>query len=309
MNSLKGFFLHNLPVKIVALLAACILWAFVMNDQNPAMESGFSVPLTVLNPPGESRITQDAETVKIKLRAPRSIFAAISSDEIKAFVDLAGLEPGTHPMHVQTVIPQGVEVLSVTPDLVKFTIDPIVQKRMGVRIVRSGEAPAGWTVAGIDPETRTVTVVGPQSVVATVAEVVGTVVVSNATAGDADIEVSLQAVDEDGEVVESVRIVPKVISARVRYARSLARKVVDVKPTVEGTAAPGYTISEIRVEPARVELAGTGAALDAVTTLSTEPISAADLTESTSRTVSLVLPEGVTVTNKMVNVRIEVKKN
>ena len=162
---------------------------------------------------------------------------------------------------------------------------------------------------GIDPETRTVTVVGPQSVVATVAEVVGTVVVSNATAGDADIEVSLQAVDEDGEVVESVRIVPKVISARVRYARSLARKVVDVKPTVEGTAAPGYTISEIRVEPARVELAGTGAALDAVTTLSTEPISAADLTESTSRTVSLVLPEGVTVTNKMVNVRIEVKKN
>ena len=248
--------------------------------------------MTVLNPPGESRITQDAETVKIKLRAPRSIFAVISSDEIKAFVDLAGLEPGTHPMHVQTVIPQGVEVLSVTPDLVKFTIDPIVQKRMGVRIVRSGEAPAGWTVAGIDPETRTVTVVGPQSVVATVAEVVGTVVVSNATAGDADIEVSLQAVDEDGEVVESVRIVPKVISARVRYARSLARKVVDVKPTVEGTAAPGYTISEIRVEPARVELAGTGAALDAVTTLSTEPISAADLTESTSRTVSLVLPEG-----------------
>ena len=292
MNSLKGFFLHNLPVKIVALLAACILWAFVMNDQNPAMESGFSVPLTVLNPPGESRITQDAETVKIKLRAPRSIFAVISSDEIKAFVDLAGLEPGTHPMHVQTVIPQGVEVLSVTPDLVKFTIDPIVQKRMGVRIVRSGEAPAGWTVAGIDPETRTVTVV-----------------VSNATAGDADIEVSLQAVDEDGDVVESVRIVPKVISARVRYARSLARKVVDVKPTVEGTVAPGYTISEIRVEPARVELAGTGAALDAVTTLSTEPISAADLTESTSRMVSLVLPEGVTVTNKMVNVRIEVKKN
>ena len=220
MNSLKGFFLHNLPVKIVALLAACILWAFVMNDQNPAMESGFSVPLTVLNPPGESRITQDAETVKIKLRAPRSIFAVISSDEIKAFVDLAGLEPGTHPMHVQTVI----EVLSVTPDLVKFTIDPIVQKRMGVRIVRSGEAPAGWTVAGIDPETRTVTVVGPQSVVATVAEVMGTVVVSNAAAGDADIEVSLQAVDEDGDVMFRYQLKTLYVLSRSASCRRLSRR-------------------------------------------------------------------------------------
>ena len=41
MNSLKEFFLHNLTAKIVALLAACVLWIFVMNDQNPATESTF----------------------------------------------------------------------------------------------------------------------------------------------------------------------------------------------------------------------------------------------------------------------------
>ncbi|MBP5199680.1 MAG: hypothetical protein J6Z82_03435 [Schwartzia sp.] len=309
MNSLKGFFLHNLPVKIVALLAACILWAFVMNDQNPSMESGFSVPLAVINPPGESKVTQNAENVKIKLRAPRSIFATISPDEIKAFVDLAGLEPGTHPVHVQTVIPQGVEVLTVTPDLVKFTIDPIVQKRMPVRIVRSGASPTGLTVAGIEPETRAVTVDGPQSSIAKVLEVVGTVVVPGSVVGDTDIEVSLQPLDEDGEVVEDVRIVPKVISVRMSFARSLARKVVDVKPVVEGAAASGYRIAGTRVEPSRIELTGTGEALDAVTALSTEPIFVAGLTESMNKSVELVLPEGVTVTNKMVNVRIEVKKN
>ena len=280
-----------------------------MNDQNPAMESGFSIPLTVLNPPGESQVTQSTENVKVKLRAPRSVFATTSPDEIKAFVDLAGLEPGTHPMHVQTVIPQGIEVLSVTPDSVTFTIDPIIQKRMAIRIVRSGASPEGLTVAGINPETHMVTVVGPQSVISTVAEVVGTATVPNAPAGDTDIEVTLQPMDEDGEVVEAVRVVPKVISVRMSFARSLARKVVDVKPSVEGAAASGYTIADVRVEPSRIELAGTGAALDAVTTLATEPISVAGLTESTNRTVSLVLPEGVTVTNKLVTVRIEVRKN
>ena len=308
MNSLKDFFLHNLTAKIVALLAACVLWIFVMNDQNPATESTFSVPVTVLNPPNEARVTQNAESVRVKLRAPRSILAEASANEVHAFVDLGGLEPGIHPLHVQAVIPQGMEIVSVTPETVTFTIDPIIQKRMPLRLIRTGAPPAGLTVASIEPDTRMVTIIGPQSIVKTVTETVGTVQVPNMATGDLDIDVTLLPVNEDGESVEDVRVVPKVISAHVNFARSLSRKVVDVKPTIEGAVASGYTLSDIRVEPSRVELAGTSAALDAVTTLSTEPIPVVGLTEQTERTVALVLPEGVTVTNKMVTVRLLIKK-
>ena len=299
MNSLKEFFLHNLTAKIVALLAACVLWIFVMNDQNPATESTFSVPVTVLNPPNEARVTQNAESVRVKLRAPRSILAEASANEVHAFVDLGGLEPGIHPLHVQAVIPQGMEIVSVTPETVTFTIDPIIQKRMPLRLIRTGAPPAGLTVASIEPDTRMVTIIGPQSIVKTVTETVGTVQVPNMATGDLDIDVTLLPVNEDGESVEDVRVVPKVISAHVNFARSLSRK---------GAVASGYTLSDIRVEPSRVELAGTSAALDAVTTLSTEPIPVVGLTEQTERTVALVLPEGVTVTNKMVTVRLLIKK-
>ncbi len=308
MNSLNGIFLHNLTKKIVMLVAAFAIWVFVMNDQNPATESSFSVPVVTLNPPAEARVTQDAEGVKIKLRAPRSALAQLGTDEIKAFVDLAGLEPGTHPIHVQTVVPQGVEIVSVSPETVAFTIDPIIQKRMPIRLVRTGAPPSGLTVASIEPDTRMVTIVGPQSVVKIVSEVVGTVAVPSTVNGDLDIDVSLLPVDDDGEHVEAVRVVPKVISAHVSFARSLSRKVVDVKPTVEGSVASGYTLTDIRVEPSRIELAGTSAALDAMTALSTEPIPVVGLTESTERTVALMVPEGVTVTNKMVNVRLVIKK-
>ena len=308
MNSLKGVFLHNLTAKIVALLAACVLWVFVMNDQNPATESGFSVSLVTLNVPAEARVDQSAESVRIKLRAPRSVLAEMRTEELKAFVDLAGLEPGIHPLHVHTVVPQGMEIVSVTPDTVTFTIDPIIQKRMPLRLVRVGAPPAGMTVASIEPDTRMVTIVGPQSVIKNVSEVVGTVAIPNTATGDLDIDVSLSPVDEDGEHIEDVRVVPKVISAHVSFARSLSRKVVDVKPTVEGAVASGYTLTDIRVEPSRIELAGTSAVLDAVTALSTEPIPVVGLTDSADRTVALVLPEGVTVTNKMVTVRLVIKK-
>ena len=308
MNSLQGFFLHNLTAKIVALIAACVLWVFVMNDQNPPTESGFSVPLTTLNPPAESRVNQSAESVRIKLRAPRSVLAAINTEEIHAFVDLAGLEPGTHPLHVQTVIPQGTEVVSVLPEIVTFTIDPIIQKRMPLRLVRTGAPPSGLTVASIEPDTRMVTIVGPQSLIKTVAEVVGTVPVPSTATGDIDLDVSLTPVDEDGEHVEGIRVVPKVISAHVSFARSVSRKVVDVKPTIEGFVAAGYTLADSRVEPARIELAGASPALDALTSVATEPISVAGLTESATKSAALVLPEGVTVTNNMVTVYLVVKK-
>lgn len=308
MNSLQGIFLHNLTAKIVALIAACLLWLFVMNDQNPATESSFAVPVDALNPPSEARVGQSTERVRIKLRAPRSVLAEMRTEEIKAFVDLAGLEPGTHPLHVHTVVPQGMEIVSITPETVTFTIDPIIQKRMQLRLVRVGAPPSGLTVASIEPDTRIVTIVGPQSMIKTVSEVVGTVAIPSTANGDLDIDVSLLPVDEDGEHVEDVRVVPKLISAHVSFARSLSRKVVDVKPAVEGSVASGYTLTDIRVEPSRVELAGTSSVLDAVTTLSTEPIPVVGLTESADRTVALALPEGVTVTNKMVTVRLIIKK-
>ena len=308
MNSLKGIFLHNLTTKIVMMVAAFALWIFVMNDQNPPTEHGFSVPVVTLNPPAEARVTQDLERVKVKLRASRSVLAETRTEEIKAFVDLAGLEPGTHPLHVQTAIPNGLEVVSVTPDMVTFTIDPIIQKRMPIRLVRTGAPPPGLTVAGIEPDTQTVTIVGPQSAINTVSEVVGWVAVPSGASGDVDVDAPLYPTDEEGDALETVRVVPKMISAHVSFARSLSRKVVDVKPNIEGSVPSGYTLADIQVEPSRVELAGVSSALDAVTTLSTEPIPVAGLTETTERTVSLALPMEVTVTDKMVTVRLVIKK-
>jgi YbbR domain-containing protein len=308
MNSLNGIFLHNLTKKIVMLVAAFALWAFVMNDQNPATESSFAVPVVALNPPPEARVGQSAENVRIKLRAPRSVLAEMRTEEIKAFVDLAGLEPGTHPLHVHTVVPQGMEIVSITPETVTFTIDPIIQKRMPLRLVRVGSPPSGLTVASIEPDTRMVTIVGPQSMLKNVSEVVGTVAIPSTANGDLDIDVSLLPVDEDGEHVEDVRVVPKLISAHVSFARSLSRKVVDVKPTVEGSVASGYTLADIRVEPARIELAGASSTMDSLTSVATEPIPVVGLEESTTRTVAVILPEGVTVTNKMVTVHLVIKR-
>ena len=309
MNSLKGIFIHNLSAKIVSLVAACVLWTFVMNDQNPPVEKSFSVSVTGQNVPEETKITQNPEKVRVNLRAPRKVFASMDVDEIKVFADFGGLESGTHDIHVKVVAPQGADVVSVIPDAVTLTIDPIIQKRFEISLNRTGAPANGFTVANIEPDLRSVTVIGPQSVVSTVSKVLGMVVIPKTAKGDIDINVSLWALDENGDEVYGVRIIPQEITAHVSLARSLTRKVVDVKPTVNGTVSSGHTISEIKVTPARVELAGMEEALGSVNYISTESVSVEGISESVDRVVSLVVPEGITVTNKKVIVHVKVTKN
>ena len=51
INRINSIFRRNLPAKILALCVAVILWVVVMNDQNPAIEGSFNVPLAVVNSP------------------------------------------------------------------------------------------------------------------------------------------------------------------------------------------------------------------------------------------------------------------
>ena len=60
----------NIFAKICALLFAVFLWFFVMNEQNPPVESTFTVPLEVSNNLEGYSVDYNIENVKIKVRTP-----------------------------------------------------------------------------------------------------------------------------------------------------------------------------------------------------------------------------------------------
>ena len=65
MTKLRNAVQHNLPAKILALLVAVVLWLYVMNDQNPAIEGNYTVPVTIENAPDGYQINAAADTVTI----------------------------------------------------------------------------------------------------------------------------------------------------------------------------------------------------------------------------------------------------
>ena len=89
MTRLRGIVQHNLPVKILAFIVAVMLWLYVMNDQNPAIEGNYTVPVTIENAPDGYQVHASADTATIRVRGPRSLFVAADRSEFRARLNLA----------------------------------------------------------------------------------------------------------------------------------------------------------------------------------------------------------------------------
>ena len=173
IKRMRNIVQHNLPAKILALVIAVILWGYVMNDQNPSIESTYTVQLDVVNAPEGYKITKDAASVKLRVRGPRSLFVSASENDFKAYVDLSKVEEGKHAVKVQTVLPQGFELVEAKPDTVTFTLDRIVQKKMKAEFIVTGSTAPGTPVAHIEPSVETVSIEGAASDIKEVTRVIG----------------------------------------------------------------------------------------------------------------------------------------
>ena len=305
MMRIKSLFQRNLPAKIFALLVAIVLWFFVMNDQNPSIDGSFTVPLNVVNAPEGYKISRSDDTIKIKVRGPRSLFVSAAASEFKAYVSLDGVEEGRNSIKVQTVLPQGFELVEASPDVVTVTVEKIVQRQVKVDLIVTGASAQGTTVAKVEQNVSSVTVEGPKSSVDEVARVIGYVGLSG-NKEDFNISVPLTAVNSDGREVEDVRVTPKSAEASVQLARGLSKKVVEIKPVFSGELPAGYVLDRVRIDPSKIEIAGASTILDSLTAIDTEKIPLATETKSFHKEVQLELPERVTVTNKKVNVNIDI---
>ena len=305
MNWLMSVFQRNLPAKIIALLVAIVLWFFIMNDQNPSLDGSFNVPLSVVNAPEGCKISRSEDVIKVRVKGPRSLFVSANANEFKAYVDLNGADEGKQEVKVQTVLPQGFELISASPETVNVTVDKIIQKKVQVNLIVTGAPAPGNTVAHITQSEVMVAVEGPRPAVEEVTHAIGYVGLTGNNA-DFSLDVPITPVNADGREVEGIKIIPEKVQASVQLARGLTKKVVSIKAVFADDLPIGYATANVRLDPSKIEIAGEEQLINHLDSISTEKISLAGMTKSGKKTVKLELPQGVVVTNKEIVVSIEI---
>jgi YbbR domain-containing protein len=163
----------------LALILAVLVWIVASQEKDPTRVDTFpaAIPLTRVNqPPGTLVYGETADSVRVSLRAPESLWGQLTADQIKAELDLAGQPYGHLTALVKVrVTNRVVEVVRTEPATVDLDFEPITEQSVPVRITKTGEPALGYAI-GIGSTTPTQVVVrGPASFVAKVTAVAGSI--------------------------------------------------------------------------------------------------------------------------------------
>ena len=303
MTRIINIFCHNFLKKVIALVAAFIMWFFVMIEQDPEIEDSYTVPLTMSNAPYEFIALCDVKTVTLDTRAPRSNFVKYDANAFRVYANLEGLDEGEHQITPRVIMPQGFEMVEIKPNLVKVKLDPLIERQMPVELRTTGNVSQDAAIAGIQKSMDTVTVVGPKSFVEQAAKVYGNVNLNN-NASSFEVQIPMNAVDAKDNVIARVRVVPSVITVSVDIESGVKKRIVPIVP--ELSVADGWELTKVSVEPAQMEIVGAESAVNPIITLKTEPFMVQTGQRFFKGTLKLLVPDGVSVKSEEVSVSAEV---
>jgi hypothetical protein len=159
--------LSDLPVKVICLSAAVIL--FLFNRINSLSDRFVSVPLTVDVPAGFALASAYPRTVRITLRGEAASINAILEDDLEASASLEGRQdPGIYRTAVKVVrrgTALSVEPLEVRvdPQEISFTLEPLLERRVSVAPDIKGVPAHGYELAGYELTPRVAVLRGPKS--------------------------------------------------------------------------------------------------------------------------------------------------
>jgi YbbR domain-containing protein len=152
---MSRLFVENVPLKLVSLGLATLLWFVIAGEKTSEM--GVSAPLELQNFPKDLEVTgEPVDTVEVR----------IGPGDVSAQLDLAGLQEGRHIVHLTDKsirMPFGVKVVKITPSILNLDLERTVQKMVPVRPRLMGRPASGFEVGEVKSDPVEVRIAGPRS--------------------------------------------------------------------------------------------------------------------------------------------------
>jgi YbbR domain-containing protein len=225
---------RNLSLKLLSLLIAFGLWAFVNFGERDAEES-LRAALELRNIPAGLMITSPrVDFIDIRVIGPRTLLGRIDRNRLAIGLDLSGVRPGPAVFRVGAEslnLPRGVKVIRINPSQVTLELDRIAHKSVPVRLRLRGKPPADLQVEDTSVSPETIQVSGPESYVDKV-ETVNTEPfnLSDTEAGTIEEELPLEVVGEYMSL-SATRVAVQIRVQEVEVTKEFSRVPVQVRNT------------------------------------------------------------------------------
>ena len=313
---------NNLGLKILAFLIAICMWLLVVNIDDPVSEETYSgIPVQVVHEEvvtdnnSTYQIVDDTQEVNVTVVAKRSILDKIKSEDITAVADMRELTLRTQVPIEVTIEGIKYEKAYATPRNLQVQIDEEAKNNFPITPTTIGTVREGYVIAELNALPQKVTLRGPKKVIDSISKVMAEVDVSGLSE-DTTLEAKLVLYDSNNNVVDQTLLANNLGKEGVSVSVELFQiKDVPIKlDTSEVTAADGYNIGDITVEPQKVSVTGSESTLSQISEIDipAEAISVSDLTKKYEKTIDIseYLPDGVSLveanaSNVVVTISVE----
>ncbi len=164
---------ENFSLKVFSGLIALVLWMVVLGSRR--IEAEKLVPVELNLPDGLVAVGSVPGFVNFRLEGPKAFLKGLlKRAEEPIVVNLHSAKPG--PVEIrffkgQIELPTDVNVLSVSPSLVRLHLEHLQTRDLPVRVRTSGSTPTGIKATQLRVSPQTVRVRGPRSAILAMEEV------------------------------------------------------------------------------------------------------------------------------------------
>lgn len=295
--------------KLLCLIAACALWVYVMNEQNPQVENTYTVPVETRNLDRSLVATNVPSTVKVKVRMSRSDMIYMRSDNIKAYVDLTGVTDGDYPntpIHVS--VPGDESVVSVTPKTFDLNVDTYAVKTLPANVQIFGTPETNFSVESKKVTPDTITIAGSSAMIAKADRAVVSVNIAGKEKSFTEFD-SVNILDADGNTVTGLDIMPSQVKVAVKMKEATKLGNLPVRIDTKGEPAKGYKVGRITITPSVATITAPISFFSSNKTLDLDPIDVTGASSDIHQVVNVNVPSGGSVAVPKVTVVVEIDKD
>lgn len=292
--------LQNKKVNaIIAIVAAILVWAFVVGMMDPGVTKRFTdVPVQLIN---QDSLTQDGlavdstdiTSIDVTLSGDRADINKLEEGDIQVTADLYGRHEGSNYVSLEVQLPRGISLDSRSEDRILINIGQLVTAEKSVEATLTGEVAADTEMSGAKVEPETMTIYGTRKNVDKVDRIEAAVNARLLNDKDSTHDVAVKTVDSSGKEVPYVTTSQETASVTARLVKY---KEVPLKVDTTGSVAQGYELESVKA-PDTVRIEGSADILADITSVTADDIDISGLTENTRVKINLNLPDGVSVRN------------
>ena len=306
---------NNLALKILAFLIAAFLWLIVVNIDDPVGDKTFSnIPVQVVHEEvitdnnNTYQIVDNTQEVNVTVTAQRSVLDKIKAEDIQATADMKELTMRTQvPIEVTIKGYTGkYEKANANPRNLQIQIDEEAKNNFPITPTTTGTVREGYVVGELKALPEKVTLRGPKRIINSISKVTAEADVSGLSE-DETLEAKLVLYDSNNNVIDQTLLANNLGKEGVSVEVNLLQvKRVPVKiDTAEISAAEGYKLGTITVEPQEVSVTGEKSVLSNVSEISipASTLQMENLTQRTETTVDIssYLPNDVSLAEQNAN--------